>query len=252
MEPFFFGPPERRLFGVYHAPAPTAMKDCGVVFCYPLAHEYYNARLYTVQVAASLCRAGLPVLRFDYYGTGESAGDFQEASVAQWLDDIGLACDELRSRGCRRLCLAGLRFGATLAGLFCTNPNAADALVLWEPIAKGADYLREIAGLHREVLAGVPLQDACEEHELLSFEFSKHLRGEIAAIDLQMNRLNLSRDVLLIESADGNLQAALEKAAGRVDYESTPLSPFWQGKHGIAMPAQAPQLMTNWILRACC
>jgi hypothetical protein len=266
MQPFFFGPPDRRLFGVYHAPARAEMKDCGVVLCHPMAHEYYNAHRYVMQLAVFLNRAGLAVLRFDYYGTGESAGEYEEASVSQWLDDIGFACEELRSRGCRRLCLAGLRFGATLAALFCTKNrgqterspvyserSAGDALVLWEPLANGTDYLREIAGLHCEVLASVPAQDEYGEHEFLGFEFSNTLRREIAAIDLRGDRLSLGHNVLLMESdAEPSLRPALEAAGSHVSYELTPVSPFWQGRHGVTMPGLAPQRMASWILNSCC
>ena len=250
MQPFFFGPMDRRLFGVYHAPE-AAKKDCGVVLCQALAHEYYNSHRETVRLARALARSGLAVLRFDYYGTGESAGEYEEASVAQWLGDIGVACEELRSRGCRRLCLAGLRFGATLAALFCAERNAADALVLWEPVADGADYLREVIDLHRGVLATLPTQGDYGEREFLGFEYSDALHREIAAVDLRARCHGLRCDVLLMESAVGSLRPALE-AATHVDYESTPESPFWLGRLRPTMPNSVPPRMASWISSACC
>ena len=79
------------------------------------------------------------------------------------------ATAELRRRGCEGVCLIGLRFGATLAAKFAIDVvdkrNAPDALVLWEPIVNGKDYVQELADMHRRELQIDPAQ------EMLGFAF---------------------------------------------------------------------------------
>jgi alpha/beta superfamily hydrolase len=251
MQPFFFGPSSHQLFGIYHQPARRTAQDCGVVFCQPLAHEFYNTHRCSRQLAGALSDTGLAVLRFDYFGTGDSAGAWEEASVAQWLDDIGCAVAELRRRGCARLCLAGFRFGATLAAVFSAERGPADALVLWEPVANGENYLRELEALHGEMAAGTPVAHDDPQRELLGFEYLDGLRQEIGRIDLRANRRSLGRNVLLIESPSPpgeGLRSALEVPAGRLDFEIVQIPRFWFPHPAqTPLPRQIPQSMSSWL-----
>ena len=256
MEPFFFGPSDRRLFGVLHRPASLAARNCGVVLCQPLEHEFYNAHRSLRQLAQALCDDGLAVLRFDYYGTGDSDGAWAQASVSQWLDDIDCAVAELRWRGCARVCLAGLRFGATLATLFSVKRDRVDALVLWEPVARGEDYLRELETLHRQETAGRLAPRNGPQRELLGFEYSDRLREEISRIDLRATRQRLGCDVLLINSparADNGLRSMLAAAAGRLDdFETAPAPHFWLFYPDQSLlPRQIPQRVSSWIASVC-
>ncbi len=255
MQPLFFGPPDRRLFGIYHPPAHHAAQNSAVLFCHPLAHEFYNAHRCSGQLAGSLSDAGLAVLRFDYYGTGDSPGDWEDASIARWLDDIGCAADELRARGYARLCLVGLRFGATLAALFSAERGAVDGLVLWEPVVSGDHYLSELADVHRQMVAGTPAADSAERGELLGFEFRDGLREELGRIDLRTNHTSLGRHVLLIESpglTDASLRPSIEASAARFEFEAAAVPRFWLDCPGqTLLPGQIPQRMASWIATAC-
>src|SRR5436309_10085286 len=117
MRPYFFGGSERQLFGVYYEPRAPAVAH-GVVLCYPMGHEYVNALRGYRQLAMQLARAGLHVLRFDYSGSGDSAGEGELTEVSQWMADIEVAIAELTdSHGLGSVSLAGLRLGGTLATL---------------------------------------------------------------------------------------------------------------------------------------
>jgi len=47
-------------------------------------------------LAALLAREGFHVLRFDYYATGDSAGESSEGSLSEWRANIVTARDDLR------------------------------------------------------------------------------------------------------------------------------------------------------------
>src|SRR4030067_1026137 len=96
------------------------------------------------QLAAHLARSGRQAMRFDYFGTGDSAGEYAQASLAQWQIDIGDAVDECRRQsGRERVCIVGLRLGATLAGKAAAQREDISALVLYAPVIDGQALLSE-------------------------------------------------------------------------------------------------------------
>src|SRR3954467_9063204 len=115
MNPLFFGRSSRQLFGAYDPPASgLSARQEGIVLCPPLANEYLIAHPTYRLLARHLAGTGYHVLRFDYYGTGDSAGDFEETDQQQWLGDIDAAVTEIKDLGqVSRVVLVGLRFGAT-------------------------------------------------------------------------------------------------------------------------------------------
>ena len=116
MNCFFFGSSERSLFGVYNPPKGRMARDEGIVLCYPMGQEYMRSHRAFRQLSNLLSRAGFHVLRFDYFGTGDSMGEDEEVSTAQWKSDVGTAIEELKDNaGIERVSVAGLRLGASLA-----------------------------------------------------------------------------------------------------------------------------------------
>ena len=98
MTPFYFGDRRRRLFGIYE---PAVLKSVGkraAVLCYPWGAEYVHAHRTMRQLAVRLSAAGIDTLRFDFFGTGDSAGEMVDADLAGWETDIELAIEELRRR----------------------------------------------------------------------------------------------------------------------------------------------------------
>src|SRR5436190_8330984 len=93
--PLFFGPEQRSLFGWYHAPK-DAGRELAVVICPPFGHEYINSHRSLRHLADRLAEQGMAALRFDYDGTGDSAGgDTEAARVAAWRESIVIAMREL-------------------------------------------------------------------------------------------------------------------------------------------------------------
>jgi exosortase A-associated hydrolase 2 len=146
MNPFYFGDRARRLFGIYHAASRTEGPARAVLLCNSWGPEYIYAHRTIRQAAIRLAAVGFHVLRFDYFGTGDSAGDLTEASLAMWQDDIRLAIDEVcEISGVARVMLIGLRIGAVLAGrVAATDPARVEKIMLWDPILNGTAYLNEL------------------------------------------------------------------------------------------------------------
>ncbi len=151
MRPFYFGQSERALFGIYHPPEGSHPRDAGVVLCHPAPQEYMSSHWALRKLALALTREGFHVLRFDYFGTGDSAGESGQGTLEQWRDDIVTAAEELRDvADVRRVSVVGFRLGATLAAL---APLEVRDLVLWDPVADGRAYLEELRQIQRRLFA---------------------------------------------------------------------------------------------------
>lgn len=149
---FYFGHASRALFGAFHAPQ-VSPRSTAVLLCNPFGEEAVRAHRIHRVLATQLSRAGYGVLRFDYFGTGDSAGMGEEATLEEWTDNVATAAEELRRRtGVSRLAISGLRLGATIAAL--ASPRITPHhLLLWDPVVEGAPYLRELAEAHTQYMS---------------------------------------------------------------------------------------------------
>jgi alpha/beta superfamily hydrolase len=143
MTPFYFGSPERRLFGVYDPAREGSGKTRAAVLCHPAGDEYVHAYRTMRQLASRLSAAGVHVLRFDYYATGDSAGDTADGGLAGWCDDIKTAIAELKDMTqVSEVSLVGLRHGANMAcRVAADSPDDVAAVVLWEPLDTSREFL---------------------------------------------------------------------------------------------------------------
>src|SRR3546814_107895 len=143
-EPFWIGEPERQRYAALHrASSPDAR--VGVVMVPPLFYEQPRGRRFTTEAASALAGLGMPTLRFDFFGEGDSAGSAAEMDVASMREDISDAVEALRSRtGVLRIALFAWRGGALAAWDWLCRDGDAATLVLWEPVLDGAVWLTEL------------------------------------------------------------------------------------------------------------
>ena len=145
MIPSYFPGGSGPLFGVRHPAAPGTGRRRGAVLCQPLGPEYVRTHRAFRHLAIQLANRGIDVLRFDYYGSGDSAGEATEASLERWVDDVCTAAAELRrTRAVEEIVLVGLRLGAALALAAAPRLRDVTAIVLWEPVDDGREHLAEL------------------------------------------------------------------------------------------------------------
>jgi pimeloyl-ACP methyl ester carboxylesterase len=147
--PFWFGRDDRPLFGWFHEPE-DGQAIGGAVLCPPIGHEGINAHFAFRKLAEQLCDNGFAVLRFDYDGTGDSAGDMSDPGrVEAWSASVRAAVELVRDTGVPHVALIGLRLGATLAAQHVVNYRDVDSLLLWDPCVSGSSFIREQHALFR-------------------------------------------------------------------------------------------------------
>lgn len=232
MIPFYFGNSKRALFGVYHPPRSQLVRGVGVLLCYPAAQGYMRAHWAFRQLSHLLSKAGFPVLRFDYFGTGDSAGDGEEGNVSQWKADIQTAAQELKDMsGVKRISLVGLRLGAALAAQATTEGLNVKDLVLWDPVVSGKSYIDELEAMHHDVCHcdyyfPVLREDAADGDfaELLGFPFPSEMRTGIEQIDLFEASHCVAERIFLVVSEERSeylqLRNQLTASGVQLDYRA--------------------------------
>ncbi len=179
-----FGAADGQVLGFYHPPRPSFGRAPAVVLCNPLGYEAMSAHRTLRHLAERMADAGFPALRFDYQGTGDSAGHAGDPDrIATWVGDIRAAIRELRElSGTREIALFGLRFGASLATLAASGEPGVDALIVWAPVVSGRVFARELRAFRMLTDPTVKCPDGGEE--VGGYLFTRQTLAEMSAIDL--------------------------------------------------------------------
>lgn len=254
---------EPRLIEVDHRPGPLFAADyrsggeAYLLLVPAFAEEMNRSRPMVAWQAREFAKLGVGTLVLDLYGTGDSAGDFGEASWRGWCADVAAAQRWLREHDRRCIGLWGVRLGALLAlDVAGREQNAGDSglerLLLWQPVIDGRTFLTQFlrlrlaatmarsderrettAGLRAELAAGRPL------------EIGGYLLGPELAADLdrvgmtalgtrpriparRLDWLELSQKQPPSLSAAAQKAVAVWRDAGvQVDAAAVPGEPFW-------------------------
>jgi pimeloyl-ACP methyl ester carboxylesterase len=238
MNLMFFGRAHRQLLGAYHEPQPATPVRGAAVLCAPWGAEYFVSHRILRHLALRLSEAGYHVLRFDYYGTGDSAGGREEGDLASWYDDACLAVDEVKAMSEEATVLAlGVRLGAVIAWRLALTRKDVRAVVLWDPIVTGRDYLAELALMQAEVdrwslsPPPTPISRDAPDH-LMGMPLSPSMRNSIEAVTPAEYRQHNPARVSVFFSEDGvarlQLQESLQSGGTPVHVETMPGETAWR------------------------
>lgn len=201
--PFFFGPSPARLFGWLHAAQQPS--GLGMVICNPFGFEEVCAHRSLAYLAEQAATSGVPSLRFDYAGCGNSSGDeLDPDTLARWIASIHQAVDTLKQHtGVQRVCLVGLRLGSSLATLAAMERDDVEALVCIAPVVQGRLYVREL----RILLASGATQGAeatptANILEAAGFFMTDETAQALSAVDLRKPDTLPAGKVLIVERDD--------------------------------------------------
>ena len=110
----------------------------------PFAEEMNKSRYVLSRLVSTLAAAGYGALLLDFYGTGDSEGEFEDATLDIWRADIEAAADQFGSGF--ELGLIGLRSGALIAA-DVAQQRRLDSLMLIQPQAEGRQQLAQMLRL---------------------------------------------------------------------------------------------------------
>lgn len=214
-------------------------------------------------MAEDLAQAGFPVLRFDFDGTGDSAGDERDGHrVATWREDVRRAANELRARsGVEQIALVGLKLGGTMAALAADDLGGVEALVLWGAHGTGSGFVSEVTKAHKihtmlepASFSGGP--PSSEGQEAMGFLLTPETVEDLSRVDLLNIGRSPARRTLVIDTA--NVSGAAGLVSHLTALGSTVTSRHMPGqKFLIARPqdSEVPQVIIDvirdWLSENC-
>lgn len=263
--PMVFGPPKRRLFGMFHPGAALP----AVLLCNAFGQEAIRTHRFMRVLADRLARLGHPVLRFDYFGSGDSMGEDTEADLEGWQADLLRADAQLSQlSGVALRAWFGLRLGGSLA--LHAAPKAAAGLtrvVAWEPVVDGQAYLARLREQHVCTLEQAfsllpqprPLVQMADPSafvdEAIGFALPVRMRQQLAALGWpDATTLAAAGAAVIVadpDTAEGRTMLAHARAAGpQVSAMVLPQHVDWMrdtADNTPLVPAQALQLLVQQI-----
>lgn len=212
-------------------------------------------------LAEQLAQAGFAVLRFDFHGTGDSSGNEGDpARLETWVEDIGLAVEALRAQsGVTKVCLTGLRLGATLALVAASRRTDVDSLILWNPYLNGKSYVAETIKQHKMHAILEPEGFSLKRpggvvggEEALGFFLSDGTMAELGQIDLLALESCPTSKVLLLGGGSAQKEQALLtklRALGATpDYQPVVDNKFLiTSPHQATVPVGVLNEITAWL-----
>jgi alpha-beta hydrolase superfamily lysophospholipase len=244
---------QNRLFGWLHIPDHAAARNTGVVICAPIGWEHIHSHRSLRHLADHLATLGIPALRFDYQGFGDSAGNEMDPERVQcWQNDIETAIKFFRNTTkCEKICLIGIRLGATLAARVSAHQEI-DSLVLWNPVINGKRYVREL----QAVAATSALESSGGDAfiEVAGFQMSVETMDEIRKINLLEEKLQVKDRVLVVHRNDLEQDLSLvEKLQNdQIPTEQLTLPGYVEMMavpHFTQLPTVALVEISTWVLK---
>jgi pimeloyl-ACP methyl ester carboxylesterase len=248
-EPCYFGSEGRLLFGCYHPPHGAVLRRIGVLLCYPVSAEYMRYHRIFVQMSRRLAAAGYPVFRFDYYGSGDSAGESSEATLDGWLWDIDAATKELRGRcGLIHVGMVGVRLGATLGFLTACRHRYIERMVMWDSVIYGDRYVEELLDLGRPENGSQPNRSSVAFQEVSD---ASTLRSAVEGINL-LALEEPADNIMLLETLERREAHAFHdrlSALGVMShYCHLPGPAIWAAEPlAVPMPQHVLQSVLSWF-----
>jgi alpha/beta superfamily hydrolase len=108
-----------------------------VIICH--GHSSNKDRSHYINIAKSLNQKGIASFRFDFYGHGESEGEFANATPSEVMDDVLQAIRFMRDKGFPKIGLVGSSFGGLACILTAAEEPDIFALALKSPVSNYAD-----------------------------------------------------------------------------------------------------------------
>jgi dienelactone hydrolase len=261
----YFDSAGQTLFGWLHRPPAGTVSSVGLVICKPFGYEAICSHRSLRTFAEEAAALGVPTLRFDYLGSGDSADiDPQADQLKVWSHDVVSAVAELqRQTGVERVCLLGFRLGALLAMLAASRCKAVSSLALVAPVISGRRYVKEMRTTRLAALLGAEQSDSqgakvgsVERNgsmEVSGFSFAAATLAALAEVDLRTGAAPGVADVLIIDSS--SMPVAREWAAQWTDrgvrarYSALPglVEMLMTAPQAATVPREAIAATCDWL-----
>jgi exosortase A-associated hydrolase 2 len=258
IRPHFLTGAHGPLFCIDFPAARGSGKGDALLVVAPIGEEMNKCRRMLALTARACQAAGISVSIVDPIGTGDSGGDFRDATVARWRDDLGTALEHVAASA-RRVHVLGVRSGALLFDPAVIERERRGRLVLWQPVITGRHVVPQWLRLATasELVAGA--ESGSEQRtrgrlreagfiEIAGYDLSATLIAELEPLELKTVLRDWQSAVWFELVADAG--AGMSPAASRgiaaaaalgldIDGRAVVGEPFWATPEIAVVPALA-------------
>lgn len=149
-----FGKP-REMLGLLQTPPAGKPRRAAFLMCRPFGQEAVRTAPIFRAMSDRLAREGCTVLVFDHHGCGDSPGEIDTQTIADWTDDTLAAHAQLGADAAGlRTHWFGMGLGANLVARAALRAEPAPiSVVLWEPVLDAPAYIDRLLAAHRADLS---------------------------------------------------------------------------------------------------
>jgi exosortase A-associated hydrolase 1/exosortase A-associated hydrolase 2 len=258
MYPLYLKGPRQHLLLVIHLPDANRASGKWVLHLPAFCEEMNKSRAMVSSQARAFAGRGYAVVVPDLRGTGDSEGDFADASWTGWKEDVSFLLEWMREQGAEHICLWGLRLGALLAvDVASDTAPGIDEMLLWQPVFSGKQAMTQFLRLRMAVSMMQGQQEsvaqlrhrltAGEALEIAGYVLSPQMLVELDEVEAAAIQLQHPTTITLLEVA-GDPQKPLTpvtrkqvdawRAAGiHVEAAVVCGEPFWSTQEIASAPA---------------
>ncbi len=214
----------------------------------PLHEEMNRSRLQLRRIGEHLQARGHSVLLGDLSGTGDSAGEFGEASLERWRADVEALFDDLQTDHPAAPVTVALRGGALLVPARCRHWIAAF------PLASGAQQIRlwlrqrlYMGRFQGEDIDSAALLAQWREHgiEVAGYALSPALLTELERARLRVGD-TAAGHVIEWQQPQPSASFAKDIARGALRWRALSGSAFWQTPETAVIDG-LPEAIAAWM-----
>ena len=128
-KPVVFQSDGSQIVGMLHSSESSKI----IIMCHGFTSNKTEKNKLFVEAARKFSEEGYDVLRFDFFGSGDSEGDFQDSLVSKNIQNLKDAADWAKQNGYLETAVLGISMGAATAVLTASDIDLK-ALVLWSTV----------------------------------------------------------------------------------------------------------------------
>lgn len=171
-----------RILVLMRRPARKDSKRC-VLFVPPFAEEMNKCRRQIAITGEMLAQRGLHSVTVDLYGTGDSEGEFGDATWEAWCSNIAATAHWIAGQGLSVQALVAVRVGCLLATEFARRSGTPIAkTAFWQPVENGKQFVAQF--LRLRIAAGMMEEGRTETVESLRKDLASGQSIEVAGYEL--------------------------------------------------------------------
>ena len=236
---------------------PQGATGVGVLIAPPFAEEMNKSRKMLTDVGQALQARGVATVLVDPYGTGDSEGEFRDATWASWIQDLARAASWAAEEGWPIEGLLCVRLGCLLGSQLAQEAlRGVRRTVFWQPVVDGERFVTQFLRLR----VAASMMEAARESvsdlrqtlrngqcvEVAGYELSPQLAMDLEGLKLAdglgthlgiLHWMEVTRDI------QGSIAAASETCLGRARsrrletvVRTVTGDPFWASTETVRIP----------------